>query len=349
MMRILLGDISSYKAIVVAKFLKENYENIEIYSFDSHKFTNNIRSKYSDKHIIIDPVDIEGYANFITKNQIDYFIPVINENIKTILQNRVNFGNCLDYLGDFEIFEKLNNKKLLMSLAKELKIKIPKTYKNINDAKYPCVIKPTNLSSAKGVNYINNQVSLDKAKNKYYNQENIFAQEYIKGIGVGFSVYANNGEILSGYGHKRLAEYPITGGSSVYRCSYHDNRMLEIAEKLLEEWTWTGFAMFEFKLTPNNELYLIEVNPRIWGSINQGLQNGVNYFESMFGKIMKQNTTKVKTYLSPFFYYALLKYLFKLDFKHLYDFIKNRHYNKPDVNAWDDPKGYLSLILRKLL
>jgi predicted ATP-grasp superfamily ATP-dependent carboligase len=348
-MRVLLGDISSYKAIVVAKFLKKSYSDIEIYTFDSRKFTKIIRTKYSDRHFTVSSRDINRYIELIEEYKIDYFIPVINEGIKKILKIKDKFGKSLEYLGDYETFEKLNNKKLLMSLAKELNIKIPETYENINSAKYPCVIKPTNLSSAKGVVYIYNQDDLEKAKKIYRDKENLVVQEYVEGVGVGYSMYVKDGEIEVAYGHKRLAENPISGGSSVYRESFEDSRMETIAKKILKKWNWRGFAMFEFKLTKENKLYLIEVNPRIWGSINQGLENNINYFETMLGKTTKQKRVEQKTYLSPLIYFTLLKYLLIFDFKHLFEFIKNIKSNRADVSICRDPKGFLSLILRKLL
>jgi len=348
-MRVLLGDISSYKAVVVAKFLKEQYANIEIHTFDSRKFTKSIKTKYSDVHHLINATDRDNYIEIIKKYKIDYFIPVINENIKFILKNKEQFSESLKYLGDYEIFEKLNNKKLLMELAKELNIKIPKTYIGIDEAKYPCVVKPTDMSSSKGVIYIVNQEDLDKAKERYKNEENLIIQEYVEGVGVGCSMYIRDGKIVTSYGHKRLAENPISGGSSVYRETFQDSRMNDIAEKILENWKWTGFAMFEFKLTADNELYLIEVNPRIWGSINQGLQNGVNYFEDMLGKTVQKQASEQKTYLSPLFYFTLLKYLLAFDVKHFLNFIKNIKYNRADVSLYSDPKGFLSLILRKFL
>ena len=348
-MRVLLGDISSYKAVVVARFLKENYNNIEIHTFDSRGFTKFIRTKYSDKHHIIKSTDTNKYIELIREYNIDHFIPVINENIKFLLKNKELFGDSLKYLGDYKIFEKLNNKKLLMELAKELEIKIPKTYQDINQATYPSVAKPTDMSSSKGVVYIINQEDLEKARQKYKDEENLIVQEYVDGVGVGYSMYIKDGKIITAYGHKRLAENPISGGSSVYRETFYDKRMEDIAKKILDKWRWTGFAMFEFKLTNDNQLYLIEINPRIWGSINQGLENGVNYFENMLGKTVIQKLTEQKTYLSPLFYFTLLKYLLAFDLKHTLNFIKNIKYNRADVSISSDPKGFLSLIFRKIL
>ena len=182
-------------------------------------------------------------------------------------------------------------------------------------------------------------------------RKDIIIQEYIQGEGVGYSVFAKKGKIVSGFGHKRLAEYPVSGGSSVYRENYENEEIRSVSEKIVIATQWSGFAMFEFKLTPDNEIYLIEVNPRIWGSINQGLQNGVNYFEEILGKsTLVRNTDKVniKTYLSPLIYLSLLKYLQHVNFKPLLTFIGNVFYNRADVNIFSDFKGWFGTILRKL-
>ncbi len=84
--------------------------------------------------------------------------------------------------------------------------------------------------------------------------------------------------------------------------------------------------MFEFKLKPNDELVLIEVNPRIWGSINQGLQNGVNYFEPILGASQTITEVKkkkdIKKYLSPQVYSSLFMYLLRGKFKSYNYFFK---------------------------
>ncbi|MHA1396066.1 MAG: hypothetical protein ACTSRZ_21385, partial [Promethearchaeota archaeon] len=166
-----------------------------------------------------------------------------------------------------------------------------------------------------------------------------------------YSVYAINGKIKIGYGHIRLAEFPVSGGSSVYRESFYDNRMKEIAEKILDKIKWSGFAMFEFKLTPKGDLILIEVNPRIWGSINQGLQNGVNYFKLIIPRPCVKGYKKkyIRTYLSPQIYLSFFMYLLKGNFKPIIYFFRNFRSNKADINIFSDFRGWVSVVLRNIL
>lgn len=347
-MNILIGDISSYKAITVAKFIHKYYPDIKMYGFDTRNFTNKIHTKYIYKNFVIEDNSILYLLEIIENNNIDFFIPVINESLSTFWQNKDKFNKTLGYLGDFDSYKLLNDKLQLHVLAEELQIKVPKRYLKIEDAKFPFVIKPTNLSSAKGVVYVKNKYDIP---NKI-NQENIIIQQYVEGKGVGFSFYCKEGDIIEGYGHKRIAEHPISGGSSVYRSYYQDDRMCEVSSKIVKKLNYTGFAMFEFKLTVNNELYLLEVNPRIWGSINQGMANGTNYFEKILGppkiKIIRNNNN-VNTFLGPLIYISFLKYLFKFNFQPIQYFLRNIFNNVPDINIMIDPLGYFSTILRKLL
>ena len=340
---------------MICKYLKERYGNVNIYSFDARPFTRYFRTKYSDKHYIIErSAYLESVLDILRKDNIDLFIPIHSSEMDVILQNKhkAEAEKVLAYWGSYESFKILNDKDRLYNLARRLNINVPKRYDNIEAAQVKCVIKPVNQSSSKGVKYFFDQEKLDEAKSDLSSRKDIIIQEYIQGEGIGYSVFAKNGKIVTGSGHKRLAEYPISGGSSVYRENYENEKIRSISEKILIATKWSGFAMFEYKLTTDNEIYLIEVNPRIWGSINQGLQNGINYFEDILGKpafVTNSDKVNIKTYLSPLIYLSLLKYLQQLNFRPLLTFIGNAFHNRADVNIFSDFKGWFGTILRKLI
>lgn len=345
-MNILLSDFNSYKSIVLAKSLKKFYKEINVFALVEKKKA--YSSKYFTGTIILEDLhDIAKLNSILNQYNINYFVPVKGEYLSFLLKNKNKFEKVLDYWGAFDSFDLLNDKLRLHNLALKTGILVPHSFSSVEKLKLPCVMKPISLSAARSVRYIRTNTDLEKAKEVYSGKEYIL-QEYIEGTGVGYSVFCRDGKIIVGYGHKRLAEYPISGGSSVYRTCYEDTRMHDVAELIIKETNWSGFAMFEFKLTKDNRLFLIEVNPRIWGSINQGLQYGLNYFEPLLGsRSHKEIHHDINTYLSPLIYSSLIKYMLKLNFNPLVKFFKYIRKNKADISMIDDPAGWLSMVFRK--
>ena len=80
------------------------------------------------------------------------------------------------------------------------------------------------------------------------------------------------------FAHERVHEYPLTGGASSYRRSITPPAaMLHDAEKLLTALNWHGVAMVEFKMDAKGQYWLMEINPRLWGSLALSIDAGVDF------------------------------------------------------------------------
>jgi predicted ATP-grasp superfamily ATP-dependent carboligase len=78
----------------------------------------------------------------------------------------------------------------------------------------------------------------------------------------------NNGDVVSSYCHERIRTFPIDGGVSVFSKISVNKDILEIGSKLIKKLNWSGFVMIEFLHDKKlNTFKVIEINPRIWGSI----------------------------------------------------------------------------------
>ncbi|MFA6922760.1 MAG: ATP-grasp domain-containing protein [Bacteroidales bacterium] len=345
-MKILISDITSCKSIIIARFIKKNYNSL-IYSFDYRKKSKFFHTKYVDHHYVINKNNyIDEIIEIIEKNKIDLFLPTNNNNLEIILKN-FNGKPYFNFYGSFESFDLLNDKSKLYLIAEKLQIQQPEKFNNIHEAKIPFIIKPKKLSSSKGVKYILNEAHREKVLSEIENSDDYVIQQYIKGNGVGYSGFSKEGNIQMGYGHKRIIEYPITGGGSVFRESFYNDEIKEVSEKLLKYTSWSGFFMFEFKLSDDNQIYLIESNPRIWGGINQGLVNNINYFEPLLGKIdLPPHKKMIRTYFSPLIYFSFFHYIINLKLAPVFKFILHFNSNKPDVSFFNDPLGWVSLFLK---
>jgi len=103
-------------------------------------------------------------------------------------------------------------------------------------------------------------------------------QEVIVGEGIGFFALMAKGIPKAVFGHRRLREYPLSGGTSSYRESYLDQELEEQGRKILEVLQWDGVAMVEFKRDKRDGKYkLMEINGRWWGSLPLAVAAGVDF------------------------------------------------------------------------
>lgn len=87
-------------------------------------------------------------------------------------------------------------------------------------------------------------------------------QDRITGPGIGVSLLlGRDGRLICALCHRRIREYPVTGGPSTCCESFYDAAFIDRAYRLLHSFGFTGMAMVEFKGD-----CLLEVNPRVWGS-----------------------------------------------------------------------------------
>ena len=70
-----------------------------------------------------------------------------------------------------------------------------------------------------------------------------------------------NGKCLDFISHRRIREYPISGGPSSCCVTHFDDVLIAHSEKLLSALCFEGIAMVEWKGG-----VLMEINPRVWGS-----------------------------------------------------------------------------------
>lgn len=118
-------------------------------------------------------------------------------------------------------------------------------------------------------------------------QESPLIQEYVEGDGYGVSAVCDTmGNAVSIFCHKRLREYPVSGGPSTYCKSVWVQPMVDQAVALLKALNWSGFAMVEFKGTPEN-FRLMEINPRFWGSMALSYYAGSDMVMAYYGLFSK--------------------------------------------------------------
>lgn len=108
--------------------------------------------------------------------------------------------------------------------------------------------------------------------------EAFLLQEFVDGHGEAVFLLAERGEPKVAFAHRRLREKPPTGGVSVLREAIApDPQLLRWSEDLLRDLAYDGAAMIEFRRTPGGQAVLMEINPRLWGSLQLAIDAGVDF------------------------------------------------------------------------
>ena len=183
------------------------------------------------------------------------------------------------------------DKDRTLSLAKELGIPVPSSriispgFHHSAGVEYPTVLKPvsskvaidgrlTTLAPA----IIRDNETRTEHLDRWLPYTRVLEQAYVKGRGVGIEMLYDRGELMWHFAHERLHESPLTGGGSTYRKAIRPPRgMLEASKTLLDALSWHGVAMVEYKLSADGSFALMEINPRLWGSLALAIDAGVDF------------------------------------------------------------------------
>jgi len=102
-------------------------------------------------------------------------------------------------------------------------------------------------------------------------------QSFVDGVGRAVSVLCDRGRIVAAFAHERLRDVRPTGsGSSLRRSIALDPRLDAPTRRLLAGLDWHGPAMIEYR-DDGSAPCLMEVNGRFWGSLQLGVDAGVDF------------------------------------------------------------------------
>lgn len=272
-------------------------------------------SKYCSERVIYPSAKYHphSFLNFmfehIKKNNYDMIFP-IKEHITALFSKYKNRFSQFTRIPvpDYDIFIRARNKANAVNAATSCHIPCPQTYfidrvstleSLSNQIEYPVVIKPQESSGAEGIAYIDNPNQLFS---EYIRIHKIYPfpiiQEFVQGIGYGVSILMDQKQNLKAvFVHKRLREYPVTGGPSTLRESVKNNNLTDLAAKLLKALKWYGVAMVEFKVDPYTaKPKFMEINPRLWGSIQLPILAGVDFPYLLYKMVVDGSAEEIFEY-----------------------------------------------------
>ena len=328
-------------------------------------------SKYTDKKLVYPAPDkqpdlfLKRIIETIKNDMYDVIIPVRDDANLILSKHKKELSRFTRIpIADYNTLMKGRDKAQTLKIAMDNDIPCPQTYfidgdddlrEIMKDLKFPVVIKPHRSSGSRGIKYVQSPKELLQAYGDVQNQYGeAMVQEFIpQGGAYGVSMLFNHGEPRAIFAHKRLREYPNSGGPSTLRESVRFPEIEEYATTLLEALDWHGVAMVEFRVDQRDgKPKLMEINPRFWGSLQLAISSGVDFPYLLYKMAMDGDVEPVFEYktgvkvrwllLGDILWFLGIQNSNKL--KALPEFLKFRGM-RYDVLSFRDPMPALGAIL----
>jgi predicted ATP-grasp superfamily ATP-dependent carboligase len=298
-MRVLVLDACQRAALACVRSLGQS--SFEVIAADEIPETLAGVSKYCCETVVYPspyqrPRDFVEWAKVaFLELKIDAVLPVTEVTTDLVVRNRDLWPSIKIPFAGIKKIDDLSNKVKLFQLASSIGVPVPRSVvvENIDDLHaatesigYPIVFKPARSRvlvddkwEGTVVKVVENRDELDSLMGNLPNFNfPALCQEFVPGKGLGIFALYKQGKQSAYFSHKRLREKPPEGGVSVLSESrLPQQEVLEFTTKLLDASGWEGVAMVEYRASEERGIYLMEVNARLWGSLQLAIDAGVNF------------------------------------------------------------------------
>ncbi len=302
-MKILIVDSLGIQVVSSIRSLRKKGHNVSIAI--PNKSLENKRwffpKKLNEIFFISSPVNIDAFQKdlegILKEKQYDVVLPFGFETTVAISSIK---NDILKYtstsVADFELIQKVHDKERLNTILNENAFNVPKIYKYSSleellaqDINFPVVVKARKgCGIDKGVRYANDKDELTRYYLEISSQtsENTdlsdysypLIQEYIPGKIYDGCFVCHKGEVVASLAQVRDVTYPISGGVGTNIITLDDEELIKYCTEILKFLKWDGPCQVEVKKdTRDNKYKLIEINPKLWGTLGASIYAGIDF------------------------------------------------------------------------
>ena len=292
---VLIPDGESKFALFTAHCLS-SYPNVRLHVLSREPLASIRFSRHqrSFKYKQTDPEDgslLETVAALVKKHKIDVLLPTDTEAIAFANANLETLSDLLALppLPDPKSFEIANNKWLLAQFLEEhdfpgqcsiLVTDDGLFEQNLRNMGFPALLKPITARDGDGIQRFEH---LSELRN-YFNQHGIkplighfMIQELVHGPVIGLNILSRDGNVLASTIQKSTVpntkKYAAAGAIKFIKNPDFSAMIQKIGSSLLPN----GYANLDTICDSQNQLRIIDVNARFWGSLRGSLAAGVNF------------------------------------------------------------------------
>jgi predicted ATP-grasp superfamily ATP-dependent carboligase len=280
-------------AYAIVKSLGE--KGVEVYTADFVPLSMSFASRFSKGHFLYPSPfrEQEAFIESIIKNigrlGADVLIPVFEETFLLSKYKETVSRHVRMAIPDYEQILVAHNKDRWLPIAQRLNIPVPRTVsavemRNGNPCTlcFPVLVKPNQGGGAWGIIQADSPKELEAilGQDTHVNRpwERFFVQEKIAGSVYCVAMVMNHGVLKGHVVYRQLRDYPFSGGQATLRVSVDHHEAVAHFERLLRELRWHGVCQADFLVDEKTGTpYLIDINPRFWGSLAQAIASGVDF------------------------------------------------------------------------
>lgn len=217
---------------------------------------------------------IDRLKEICVKAQIKYVFPLTDAEIDVLNEKREDFSNlgivlCISPFNSIEI---CRNKKVASEIILKKRIcNIPQIVSHFTGNRV--IGKPINGRSSQGIVNIENKEEFAF----YFEKKNYIFQNYIEGRIVTVDVLRHGDETVV---LPRIELLRTVNGLGTTVKIIHDAKIEDITKKIAKAFNVIGCVNMEFILSPNNELFFLECNPRFSGGVKFSVMAGYDFINN---------------------------------------------------------------------
>ncbi len=248
---------------------------------------------------------IQELITFAREKHIDIILPVLEETFTCLKHKKELEDNGIALLlPEYEQALQLHAKGSLTALAQEIGLDTPPTWELTEilahdtlykEIPYPVIVKPKQGGGGWGMQKFNSADDfLNTVKKEIENPSNYIVQAIIEGQLIGVCGIYYKGQHIASDSYISTTVYPLRVGQPTTRLSHDFPQAIEHMNKLLTHIQWNGVCEMDFIYDEKNaKSYLIDANPRFWGSVKHNIAAGVDY--PLYYALLAQDNTDFTT------------------------------------------------------
>jgi len=226
----------------------------------------------------------------VKKNGFDVFLPVGEDALIPVMKSRDRFSPHVKLpFPDFMTMDKADDKSKTFKEAVKAGLAIPKTLfmedlsdvgKAVKKLEFPVVIKPYRGCGSRGHVVLNSPKNIEKIFRSTVSVHGpSMIQEYINGDKYSVSaLFDGMHRPVRVCVHRVLKQFPLSGGPQILSETVHEPGIMEFGLKMLRHLKWYGLAHVEIVVDrKEGKPRMIEINPRVYGSVSLPIAAGVDY------------------------------------------------------------------------